>query len=254
MSFKSWDSYREFHNSVHTKFRYILDDESKNFLNSILETCQDRTTVLKKDSILWRAQNGHDWRPLSQQDPDNNEDFYATDLVCPFPFERMKPLINSASEGRANAKGIPCLYVATDKETAMSEVRPWLGSIMSVGQFKLQKDLNIVVFHDDNSGIKNKAHFYFSEPSDAEKISSVWFHIDKAFSIPTKTSDLRSDYAPTQIISEFLKSKGYDGIAYRSSLGSGYNIALFDLGSANIVNCFTYEASKINFEFQGFRE
>lgn len=41
----------------------------------------------------------------------------------------MKPLSNSASEGRANPKGIPYLYVATDKETAMSEVRPSLGAI-----------------------------------------------------------------------------------------------------------------------------
>ncbi|WP_424017919.1 RES family NAD+ phosphorylase [Marinomonas arenicola] len=58
--------------------------------------------------------------------------------------------------------------------------------------------------------------------------------MDKAFSTPTKSSDLKSDYAPTRIISEFIKYRGYDGIAYRSSLGPGINIALFDLDVANI--------------------
>jgi len=254
LGFKSWNSYWEFNNSVHTKLRYILDDESKDFLNSIIDTCQDRTTVLKKDSLVWRAQNGHSLRPHYEEDPDTNEQIHVTDLVYPYPFGRMKPLVDSASEGRANAKGIPCLYVATDKETAMSEVRPWLGSIMSVGQFKLIKDLKIIVFASDKQESKTALHFHFEEPSEPEKIKSVWFHIDKAFSRPTKASDLKSDYAPTQIISEFIKSKGYDGIAYRSSLGSGHNIALFDLDTANIINCFTYEASKINFEFENVRE
>lgn len=254
MSFKSWNSYREFSNSVHKKLRYILDDESKNFLNSIIDTCEDRTTILKKDSLLWRAQNGHSLQPYYQEDPDTNEEVHVTDLVRPFPYARMKPLVDSASEGRANAKGIPCLYVATDKETAMSEVRPWLASIMSVGQFKLKKDLKIIVFATDEKVSKTAFRFHFEEPTEPKKIESVWFHIDQAFSRPTKASDQKSDYAPTQIISEFIKSKGYDGIAYRSSLGSGHNIALFDLDVAEIINCFTYRAEKINFEFEEVRE
>ena len=254
MSFKSWSSYQEFSHSVHTKLRYILDDESKAFLSSIIDTCQDRTEILKKDSLVWRAQNGHSLRPHCQEDPDTEEEIYIDDFVCPYTFERMKPLSDSASEGRANAKGIPCLYVARDKETAMSEVRPWLGSVMSVGRFKVTRNLKIIVFATDNKESSHGFKIYFTEPSKEKIIKSVWFHIDKAFSVPTKVSDLKSDYAPTQIISEFIKSKGYDGIEYRSSLGGAHNIALFDLESAKIIECFTFKASKIDFAFESVRE
>jgi hypothetical protein len=254
LSFKSWNSYWEFSQSVHTKLRYILDDDSKGFLNSIIDTCGERTETLKAGHVLWRAQNGHDLRPFYQQDPDTEEDIHIDDFVCPYSAERMKPLANSASEGRANAKGIPCLYVATDKETAMSEVRPWLNSIMSVARLKVVRDLKLIVFATEDAKSSKGLHFYFSEPSEDKIIESVWSHIDNAFSRPTKTSDLKSDYAPTQIISEFIKSKGYDGIAYRSSLGGGLNIALFDLESANIDQCATFQASKINFEFEHIQE
>lgn len=254
MSFKSWNSYWEFSHSVHTKLRYILDDESKDFLNSIIDTCEGRTQTLKKGSFVMRAQNGHNLRPYYQEDPDTGEKIHVDDFECPYSFKRMKPLENSASEGRANSKGIPCLYVATDKETAMSEIRPWLGSVMSVGTFKLTRDLRIILFATESEESIHNYSYYFSEPSEEEIIKSVWFYIDNAFSKPTKTSDLKSDYAPTQIISEFIKSKGYDGIAYRSSLGGGHNIALFDLESADIILCSLFQASKINFEFESVRE
>ena len=123
-----------------------LDDESKGFLNSIIDTCKDREKNLKAGSIVWRAQNGHSWRPCYQENPDTREEILVDELPDPFSFERMSPLVDSAFEGRANPKGIPCLYVATDKETAMSEVRPWLGAIISIGRFKLARDLKVLDF------------------------------------------------------------------------------------------------------------
>jgi len=57
------------------------------------------------------------------------------------------------------------------------------------------------------------------EPKLAEEIvCAVWSDIDNAFSKPTKASDVNSVYAPTQIISEFIKLKGYDGTAHKSAL------------------------------------
>lgn len=252
MGFKSWRSYLIFRIAVDTKQRYILDGESKDFLNSIIGTCKDRERTLKKGSIVWRAQNGHSTRPLYQEDPDTGEEIYIDDLPIPFPNTRMKPLPDSASEGRANPKGIPCLYVATDKDTAMSEVRPWLGAIISVGEFRLVRNLKILDFSVNHG--KNNLRIYFEEPAAEEIVEAVWSDIDNAFSRPTKASDLNSEYAPTQIISEFIKSEGYDGIAYKSSLTDGHNVCLFDLGSANIVKCSIYEATKIKFDFSRIEE
>ena len=252
MSFKSWRSYWDFSQSVNTKFRYIMSPESKDFLTAIDNTCQKRALTLPKGTSVWRAQEGHGVRPFYQTDPDTDEEIHIEDWPCPYDSSRMKPLPFSASEGRANSKGIPCLYVATDKETAMSEIRPWLGSIISLGHFKLSRDLRIIDF-SVNHGKTNKK-FYFKEPSASKIIETVWLDIDNAFSKPTKTSDLKSDYTPTQIISEFIKSKGYDGIAYKSSLADGHNIALFDLDSAEVVERAIFEPSKVRFDFEQVQE
>ena len=253
MSFKSWRSYWNFSYSVRSKQRYILDDESKHFLDSIIDTCQNRITKLKKDSIVYRAQDGHSWRPFSQTDPETEEEIYVDDIPCSYPLERMKPLVDSALEGRANPKGIPCLYVASDRETAMSEVRPWLGSIISVGCLKITKDIKVLDFSVEHGKINFQIYFK-KQPSQEEIAKAVWLDIDNAFSKPTRASDSKSDYAPTQIISEYVKSKGYDGIAYKSSLADGYNIALFDLGVADVVGCSIYKALKIKFDFEQVQE
>jgi hypothetical protein len=251
MSFESWQSYLTFSNKVHSKQRYIMDDESNDFLNSIMNTCEARVKSLKAGTPVWRAQIGHDCenKPDSENKLDSDEEEFFVDERVPFSFKRMKPLSNSASEGRANPKGIPCLYVATDSKTAMSEVRPWLGSIMTIGQLKLARDIRIIDF-SVVEGTTQYPYFFFSEPSIDKRVKAVWADIDLAFSNPVTASDSKSDYAPTQIISEFIKSKGYDGIAYKSSLAEGYNYALFDLDDASVVQCDIYEVSKIKFDFE----
>lgn len=241
MGFKSWKSYLDFSYSVRNKNRYILDDDCKEFLDSILGSCQDRIREIKSGSILWRSQNGHSYNPIYSGDIIVDEEPTA------FAANRMRPLTDSASDGRANPKGIPCLYVATTKDTAMSEVRPWLGSIISTAQFKVTRNLKIVDFSVEHG---NEHQFFLAEPTEEKKIKSVWSHIDNAFSKPTLVFDLKSDYAPTQIIAEIIKSKGYDGIAYKSSLADGHNIALFDLYSAKLINCSAYETTRIKFDFK----
>jgi hypothetical protein len=55
---------------------------------------------------------------------------------------------------------------------------------------------------------------------------------------------------PTQVLAELFKTSGFDGIAYRSSLGPGHNIALFDVNAAELVNCFLFKVENLKFEFQ----
>ena len=56
---------------------------------------------------------------------------------------------------------------------------------------------------------------------------------------------------PTQYLSEKLKTEGYDGVAYRSSLSQeGYNIVLFDPQKAKCVGCRMYEIKQVKYDFQ----
>ncbi len=240
MSFKSWRSYWTFRHAIKNKSRYILDDESKEFLKAVEDTCKSRIKTISISDSLWRAQIGCDYVPEYQ------ENVHVDDVPVPFTFERMKPLSDSASEGRANPKGIPYLYVATDKETAMSEVRPSLGAILSIGKFKPTKELKVIDFSEHQGKMK----FFLKEPDEEKRIEAVWTDMDNAFSIPTSNTNFNSEYIPTQIIAELIKSLGYDGIQYKSSLGNEYNIALFDLNMATISECDIYKVNKVSFGFE----
>jgi RES domain-containing protein len=113
--------------------------------------------TIPRRTVVWRAQQGCAWKA-----------FDGTDLPTAFQPERMKPLPDSAKEGRANAKGIPCLYVATDKETAMSEVRPWIGSFVSVAALELRRDFVIV------NCTAHRFGFYYREPTAEKREVEVW--------------------------------------------------------------------------------
>lgn len=240
MSFKSWASYSQFSQSVRNKSRYVLDCDSQDFLKGIKDTCTSRVMIIPPSSELWRAQMGHNTEPYMQ---DNIE---VDNIFVPYPESRMRPLKDSATEGRANPKGIPCLYVASDRETAMSEIRPWLGSTVSVAKFSNKNELRLIDFSKHHNVT---LPFFFAEPDDAKKIEAVWKHIDKAFSEPVTNSDQKSDYAPTQIIAELIKSLGYDGIAFKSSLSEGINLALFDLDCVDFISSNLFKVNGINFSF-----
>ncbi len=242
MSFKSWKSYWDFSQEVTRGNRYVHSDDVKDFLSNVLETSNDRVKIINPDSEFWRAQLGSDRRPVVR---DGEK---VRDAPVPFSDKRMKPLQEQASEGRANPKGIPCLYLATDKETAMSEVRPWLRSRISVGQFKTVKELTLIDCSKYSSGA---FAYYEGEPDEETKQKAVWAEIDSAFSRPVTPSDKSSDYVPTQIIAELFKNNGFDGVRYKSALSDGLNVALFDMNAATMVDCFVYIVEKIQFLFGG---
>jgi len=238
--FKTWRGYWGFERFVKGKNRYFRNNDTEDFLKTILATSRNRKKDLPKDRYLWRAQLGHGWEPL--YDGDNHVD----DIPGPYPRKRMKPLPREASEGRANPKGIPYLYLSTDKETAMSEVRPWLGSLISIGQFKTIKDMLLI----NCCSQQDRRTIYLKEPKADKKEEAVWSDISKAFSRPMTISDKTADYVPTQIIAEFFKQNGFDGIMYKSMLGTGVNVVLFDIDTGKLVYCNLFEASKLSFAFK----
>ncbi len=241
-AFESWRSFERFAHAVTSSMRYIRPPDVQAFLDTLLATMVDRDQVLPTGSFFWRAQRGHGLEPI----------FDGHEVVDEVPGgaldpERMKPVKGQAREGRVNAKGIPCLYVSTDANTAMAEVRPWLGSAISLAQFETNRELKITNLWSETQ----KRKFYLrGEPPAEERNAAVWAAVDHAFARPIEVDDNTAEYAPTQVIAEFFKSLGYDGIAYRSSLGPGYNLAFFDTEVATLINCVPYETRALKFEFE----
>ena len=97
---------------------------------------------------MWRSQVGCNWHPYYQSEYDDENNLisyeYIDDIEVPFHKERMLPNSEFCSAGRANPNGIPYLYVASDKDTAMAEVRPWIGSYISLSKIQPLTTLKII--------------------------------------------------------------------------------------------------------------
>jgi hypothetical protein len=241
--FTSADSYRRFEQTVKHKTRYFHDEQVRNFLNTVLATSQSRKESIKKFSVLFRAQRGYTWRKDNEGQPEE------MDVPAAFPPERMKPLAEFAGDGRINPRGITCLYLASSLDTAIAEVRPWVGSTISLAQFVIRRDLAVV----DCSRDERRFPLWLvdGEPKELppqEREAVVWGDISYAFSRPVTPDEPVTEYVPTQVLAEAFRAHGYDGIVYRSLLAHGYNIALFDCGAAEVLNCGLYETRSISFK------
>jgi RES domain-containing protein len=237
--FKSYRSYRQFAHSITTQWRFARNAEQTDFLRAVLATSVSRQEIIPAASTIWRAQLGQDW---IQED-------HGVGIVEEFPsplgHERMKPLLNRAREGRANPKGIPYLYLATKQETAVAEIRPWIGSSVSIALFELTREIRVVNAVSDHHGLI----IYTSEPEPEVREREVWRDIDRAFSQPVTPGDDTADYVPTQVLAEFFRESGLDGVAYGSSLGPGQNLALFDIDAATLLKCDLVEIQSVKFDY-----
>ena len=177
-----------------------------------------------------------------------------------FLVERMKPNPEKfrVPDGRVNPSGIACLYLATDVNTACAEVRPWLGSYISLGQFQTNRDLRIIdCTSDEKKSLPFKSLVAVDvddpvivpwEPHEYESV--VWGDIGYGMSKPVAREDSSLSYVPTQIIAESLRRNGADGIKYRSLLAEGgANVALFDLKDADFIKGGLMETKVIKFTF-----
>jgi RES domain len=251
--FVSLYSYQNFARRVRHKRRYILTQDERAFLATVLATNRNRDVELPDGMILHRAQLGVDWQ--SSTDEEGND--FGEEPTGYGP-SRMKPMLYKATEGRANPAGIAMLYLGTTEQTAISEVRPWIGAHVSVAQFKLARPLKAIDLskgHGSPSasaiGLMHKLNG--TKASADEKEKGVWIDIDDAFSHPVTISDDPAGYVPTQMLAELFMDSGYEALVYKSQFGeTGFNIVLFNIDDAVSVNCAPFEVTNIDVKFKKF--
>lgn len=255
--FASWESYRKFEERVIRYRRHIWNQDIEAFLDTVMATRQNRDRGIQEDTILWRAQIGIDYH--IERDTSGEE---VTEEPIGLSPDRMKPDAGLTGEGRANSSGIPVLYLASTKQTAISEVRPWVGSEVSAAQFRITRQLKAIDLTQGHgkpswSVLTLNQMWGTEEVSAEDKARAVWNDIDNAFSRPVTLSDELENYVPTRILAELFQEAGYDAIVYRSQFGqegqAGYNVAVFSLEDAVILNCAPYrvESVEVNFEEMG---
>ncbi len=250
--FQSWSSFRSFRDKIEHEQRYFHSQEIQDFLDEVVTTARERIESIPTGQRYWRAQSGSALWPL-----DDGAGQIVDYRCIPHPAKRMKPLPEKAREGRINPRGIPCLYLATDEKTAISEVRPWVGSYVTVAEFETCKPLRLVDCSrcEIDPVVRTPSDldmlFKFTQPKPKEVPEIVWRWIDLAFSEPVDHDDSTAGYVPTQIIAELFKTNEFDGIKYRSVFDGGQNLALFDIDSAQQVGeGKVVQVTKIDLDFR----
>lgn len=222
--------------------RHILDAENQRFLDAVVQTSEHRKHVIKACVVMWRAQLGYGFITLDENGPE------MASFRGPYPPERMRPKPDSAKKGRVNPKGIPYLYLSTDRYTAMTETRPWMGSLVTVAQFVMLRNLTVVDCTSTEPGDAWNS-LSAAEPEAERREEFVWGYINMAFSQPVDRNDDVAEYAPTQFLAEAFRMKGYDGLMYRSRLGRGNTVALFDLDAARLVSRQLCRVEEVNLSY-----
>lgn len=161
------------------------------------------------------------------------------------PEEMGAPPNGLATHGRANPAGIPYLYLASDPITAISEIRPHTGERACVAEFRVDEGLNIVDLRSPEELI---SPFIFESSSEIKSLredlpflSSLGYELTR----PVLPRSAATDYVPSQYLCEFIKKQGFDGVMYKSSVGSGKNLALFDTTTATCKNVEAYNVESV---------
>ncbi|MBK3815258.1 RES family NAD+ phosphorylase [Paraburkholderia nemoris] len=134
------------------------------------------------------------------------------------------PPVGSTSAGRANRPGVSYLYLASNAVTAAAEIRPHPGELVSLGSFELTREQRVVDLRaHDLTKLWQSDH----ELGMLELIIAM----EKAFSTAAPPSN-RSAYTVTQFLVEVFRQLEFDGVLFRSTVGDGDNLVLFDPASA----------------------
>lgn len=209
--FKDVQVWQKFVLGLKRENRFTLSEESARFIELLIEYARKHKSIkIPGGTPLFRARIND-----------------GIESSKPIAIEHMgAPPIHLAGHGRLNPRGIPYLYLASDRLTAVSEVRPWVGCDITVGEFVLSTDCEFINF-------SKKYMVNIPEGEEYEVHEFTWRElITWMFSAPFDPRD-DTAYIPTQYIAERIKGAGFDGIIYDSALSAdGYNVTLFNAISA----------------------
>ena len=207
-------------NSLKTNNHFLLEDELKVILDKYSEVA---TFYMPENERLYRARVG-----FKDKKRDTSRGFEAEIHYGPYSgVDIGAPPPHLALGGRANRAGVSFLYCATDKYTAISEIRPHPGDQVSLGAFLINREIKIF----DLSDSKLLSFFTSDKKLDEYKpFNTLGFLLNKT--IPPSE---RIQYSITQLIADCIRQLQFDGVVFNSTVGTGKNVVLFDQKVVNRV-------------------
>ncbi len=218
---RDWDS---FCNEIKFNNRYFPTKEiDTDLLGELLSYFE---SMIEIDSTLFRSR-------LSEQ---------GILLACS---QMGKPLINQSQHGRANPKGISYLYLSSDSNTAIAEIKPFSGDKITVGEFLVKEPIRTVDLRnpriDDPFRFGDNLEFMCKYLKFVRRIGT-----ELSKTVSPKEAEL--EYIPLQYVCELIKNMGVDGVLYGSSVAEGYNVAIFNDSKLQCIKTTLHQVGKVNYE------
>ena len=145
--------------------------------------------------------------------------------------ELSSPPSRFARSGRMNADGISVFYGATSINTALTEVRPPVGSKVATARFEIIRDIRLL---DLTSLQKVRETGSIFDPSYAYRLGRMMFlqKLTDRICRAVMPNDEKTEYLPTQAIADYLATAGkvpLDGILFPSAQDTRdeLNVVLF---------------------------
>lgn len=159
------------------------------------------------------------------------------------------PPASKASAGRANPEGISCLYLADSVDTTLHETRAGVYDYATVATFRLLRDIEVV----NLAAIDKISPFQEIDCSllaiNLPHLRKIGYEISK----PLRRHDSPLDYLPTQYISDYIKSAGFAGIEYKSTMcKKGVNFAIFDETLFECIGTESYDIDSLTYGYSMF--
>jgi hypothetical protein len=214
------------------------DKEEPDFTDIVLEDIAPYEASVKEGAVFYRARVG--WRGEDQEGRRQ-----------PWQGKDIGPNLEGLA-GRANFQGDVMLYCADHERTAVAEIRPARGHLVSLCRLNVIHDFTILdlsqpakipnpftseyLVHElDMAGLVNKFAFTLSEP--------------------LERNDNPLDYLPSQKLSKFIRDNGFKGIRYPSALDSpnGTNLVIFDHSVYEIGDSKLVKVSEATVKFDEWR-
>lgn len=120
-------------------------------------------------------------------------------------------------------------------------MRPWQGALVSV--VELHATRKLCLLDCGNAGLTRARS---NREEEFERF--VWTSIGEAFSRPVDPTSINVEYIPTQILAEAVRNQGFDGIQYRSHLGEGMNVVVFELSDLSMGERQLWAATRVSYE------
>lgn len=175
--------------------------------------------------------------------------FRARNCSTPKGYRRSEmgaPPCDRATAGRVNPEGISVLYLSDSHETTFCETRSAVYDYVAVGRFVLQKDMamiNLAALDKISPLVGIDRGFDIGQYAvNIEHLRKITSEIAK----PLRRQDSALDYLPTQYISDYIRSQGYDGIEFASTMRQGgVNYAIFDETLFKCTKTYVYEIESV---------